>query len=301
MRKRTLGRTGLKVTELGYGAGQLRGTPRIWSGRPVSAQQAETILNAVLDAGINFIDTSNVYGRSEEFIGRFISHRRDEFFLATKCGREIIDKGDHDETPLHATRAVMERTINDSLKRLNTDYVDLLQLHTPTRADLDTYSEMVQVLQEAQQAGKTRFIGASVTLPHLPHYFERDAFDTFQIPYSALERNHEEWLTIIDHSQRGVIIRGGVAQGKAEQIESPGAHIWERAQLDDLLDGMSRMAFMLRFTLTHPAAHTTIVATINPDHLQENLKAAAMGPLPDDVYEEAKRRLTEQGETPIPV
>ena len=70
----TFGRTNLQVTRLGYGAMEIRG-PRIWNGRPVTEQQAETILNAVLDAGINFIDTSNDYGRSEEFIGKYISHR----------------------------------------------------------------------------------------------------------------------------------------------------------------------------------------------------------------------------------
>src|ERR1044071_7551259 len=81
--KRTLGRTGMDVTTLGYGAMELRGAPR---GRDVSEQQAERILNAVLDSGINFIDTSIDYGVAEERIGKYISNRRDEFFLASKCG-----------------------------------------------------------------------------------------------------------------------------------------------------------------------------------------------------------------------
>src|SRR3990172_2855305 len=81
--KRQLGRTGLQVTTLGYGAMELRGAPR---GRDVSDEQAERILNAVLDAGINFIDTSIDYGVSEERIGKYISHRRSEYYLATKCG-----------------------------------------------------------------------------------------------------------------------------------------------------------------------------------------------------------------------
>src|SRR3954470_22528440 len=80
---RTLGRTGMNVTTLGYGAMELRGVPR---GRDVSDEQSERILNAVLDAGINFIDTSIDYGLAEGRIGRFISHRRSEYFLASKCG-----------------------------------------------------------------------------------------------------------------------------------------------------------------------------------------------------------------------
>ena len=81
--KRTLGRTGLQVTMLGYGAMELRGAPRA---RDTTEAQAETILNAVLDAGINYIDTSIDYGVSEERIGRYISHRRSEYYLASKCG-----------------------------------------------------------------------------------------------------------------------------------------------------------------------------------------------------------------------
>src|ERR1700694_5548975 len=81
--KQTLGRTGLQVTQLGYGAMELRGGPR---GRDVSDEQAEQILRAVLDSGINYIDTSIDYGLSEERIGRFIGDRRAQYFLASKCG-----------------------------------------------------------------------------------------------------------------------------------------------------------------------------------------------------------------------
>ena len=81
--KRQLGRTGLEVTALGYGAMELRGAPRA---RDITDGQAETILNKVLDAGINYIDTSIDYGLSEERIGRYISKRRAEYCLASKCG-----------------------------------------------------------------------------------------------------------------------------------------------------------------------------------------------------------------------
>jgi aryl-alcohol dehydrogenase-like predicted oxidoreductase len=84
----SLGRTGLSVTKLGNGAMEVRG-PRIWGGRPIEDADAEQILNAVLDNGITFIDTANDYGRSEEYIGRFLSHRRDEFVLATKWAARL--------------------------------------------------------------------------------------------------------------------------------------------------------------------------------------------------------------------
>ena len=84
--KNMLGNTGLNVTRLSFGAMEIRGVPR---GRDITPKQAETILNAVLDAGINYIDTSIDYGTSEEYIGRFISKRRDEFFIASKCGCKV--------------------------------------------------------------------------------------------------------------------------------------------------------------------------------------------------------------------
>ena len=289
MQTRMLGRTGMTVTTLGYGGGQLRGA-RIWDGRAVSDAQAETILNRVLDAGINFIDTANGYGESEARIGRFISHRRSEYFLATKCGLEVINTGDHDETPRNWTHAHLLKTIDESLVRMKTDYVDLLQLHNPTVEDYDRY-EVGRVLEDARTAGKTRFIGVSTTLPHLPHYLELGVFDTFQIPYSALEREHEAWIIRVAQSGAGTIIRGGVAKGAPVQQQSDGWNQWEAARLDDLLDGMTPMEFILRFTLSHPDAQTTIVATINPDHLVYNLQAAERGALPADVYAEAKRRL----------
>src|SRR5437868_4645523 len=121
MEKRTLGRTGFEATVLGFGAMEIRGN-RIWNGRPVTDEQAERILNAALDAGINLIDTARDYGRSEEYIGRYISNRRDEYFLATKCGCTIKPAGDHDDTPHIWTRENLMSNIEESLSLLKTDH-----------------------------------------------------------------------------------------------------------------------------------------------------------------------------------
>src|SRR5581483_5234798 len=126
-------------------------------------------------------------------------------------------------------------------------------------------------------------------------HIDMGVFDVFQIPYSATDRQHEEVVTRAGEAGAGIVIRGGVARGAVEQGALEAAQRWEQARLDDLLDGMSRQAFMLRFTLSHPQLDTTIVGTLNPDHLRENLAAAQAGPLPADVYEEAKRRLAAAG------
>ncbi|MCZ8515286.1 aldo/keto reductase [Paenibacillus filicis] len=299
MQKTVLGRTGLEVTRLGFGAMEIRG-PRIWSGRPVTDDEADQILNAVLDAGINFIDTAYDYGLSEEYIGRFISRRRSEYILATKCGCTVVNCGDHDETPHVWTRDNLLHNIETSLQRMKTDYIDLLQLHNPTVEQTEE-GNLVEILREIQTSGKVRWIGISSTLPHISKYIESGVFDSFQIPYSALERDHENVISDAARSGAGTIIRGGVGRGE------PGAGlgnkdrwaVWEKARLDELLDeGESRTGFLLRFTLSHPHMASTIVGTKNPEHLAENLRIAVKGSLPADVYEEAKRRLQSVGQGP---
>jgi aryl-alcohol dehydrogenase-like predicted oxidoreductase len=277
---------------------EVRG-PRVWGGRPVTDQQAETILNAVLDAGINFIDTSYDYGRSEEFIGRFLAHRRGEYILATKCGCTLVDKGDPDDTPHVWTKDNLRHNLETSLKRMKTDYVDLWQLHNPTAAEVEA-GGLVETMQEAKRSGKVRHIGISSTHPEIDKFIRRGVFEAFQIPYSALERQHERAITAAAESGAGTIIRGGVARGAPED-QGLGSKdrwaIWEKAKLDELRSpGESRTAFLLRFTLAHPHMHTTIVGTLIPDHLQDNLRAAEAGPLPADVYAEARRRLDAAGQ-----
>lgn len=299
--KRQLGRTGLQVTMLGYGAMELRGAPR---GREVSPEQADRVLNAVLDAGINFIDTSIDYGQSEELIGRFISHRRSEYYLATKCGCLVGATPAPAGQPMpHVfTRENIVAGVNQSLQRMKTDYIDVLQFHAgPSRQTLEE-TGAIETLRDLQREGKIRFIGMSSTLPNLADHIDMGVFDAFQIPYSALQREHEAVITRAAQAGAGIIIRGGAARGYvSEEHRIEGMwDLWQRAELDALLDDMSRMEFILRFTFSHPDLHTNIVGTISLIHLQDNLNALLKGPLPPDVYEEAKRRLAAAGTQPQP-
>lgn len=297
-----LGKTGLSVTRLGFGAMEVRG-PRIWNGRAVSDEQAETILNAVLDAGINFIDTSNDYGRSEEYIGKFISHRRQEYYLATKCGCNVTRRDENtDDTPHVWTSDNLFRGLHQSLERMKTDHIDVMQLHNAPVQEAEA-GNLVAALQEMKRQGRVRFIGVSTALPHLPTYLQWGVFDTFQIPYSALERDHEEWISKARQAGIGTIIRGGAAKGE------PGVGLgrvdrWQKfdeAKLNELLEpGESRTSFILRYTLTHPHVDTTIVGTLHPEHLRQNVAAVLRGPLPADVYAEVKRRMSAVGVTPAP-
>ena len=292
MIKKTLGRTGLEVTQLGYGSMGLRG-PKTWGVRVVSDEDADRFLNSVLDAGINFIDTAPDYGISEERIGRYIGSRRDEYYLATKCGCVPIQHEDHLE-PIHEwKREVLERNIETSLKRLKSDYIDLLQFHG---GDAETLQRegLIETLQNFREQGLIRFIGMSSSLPKLPDLIELGVFDAFQIPYACLAPQHHDLITRAAETGAGIIIRGGVAQGGPDaEIQRPKLNdIWNAAHLDELLtDGMNRAELILRYTLSHPDCHTTIVGTCNDKHLRENLASAEKGPLPVELYDEITSRV----------
>jgi aryl-alcohol dehydrogenase-like predicted oxidoreductase len=282
---------------------ELRDTPR---GPAVAEEQAGRLLNAVLDAGINFIDTSPDYGLSEERIGRHIAHRRGEYFLASKCGCLVgaTPAPAGQPNPHVFTAENVRAGVEQSLRRMNTDYLDLVQFHaSPSPAQLDEAGGLAE-LRKLQHEGKVRFIGMSGTLPNMPAQVEMDAFDAFQVPYSALEREHEAVIERASRGGAGIIIRGGAARGAPSgwarsRPQLPAKDRWEEAKLDSLLDGMSRMEFTLRFTLSNPELDTTIVGTSNPEHLRDNLAAAAKGPLPASVVEEAKRRLASAGSAPV--
>jgi aryl-alcohol dehydrogenase-like predicted oxidoreductase len=183
---------------------------------------------------------------------------------------------------------------------MNTDHVDLVQFHiSPSRETLEDEGS-VEALAALRDEGKVRFLGMSGTLPNLPDHIAMGVFDAFQIPYSAVERDHEQLITDAANAGAGTIIRGGVARG----LSVPDREMPERfrqsiearreryasADVSDLIGDMTPQALLLRFTISHPDMHTTIVGTKNPEHFAANVAAAEQGPLPDDLYQEVKRR-----------
>jgi aryl-alcohol dehydrogenase-like predicted oxidoreductase len=296
MIKKTLGRTGLEVTQVGYGSMGLRG-PKTWGVRAVAEEAADAILNLVLDSGINFIDTSPDYGLCEERIGRFISSRRKEYYLATKCGCFYTQHEDYIEIDHVWKKDVVQGNIETSLKRLRTDYIDLLQFHG---GDAETLQRegLIDLLRDYRDQGVIKFLGVSSKLPHLPGLIELGVFDTFQIPYSCLAREHHDLITRAAETGAGIIIRGGIAHGGPDaEIQRPALNdVWTAAKLDELLTlDMCRAELILRYTLSHPHCHTTIVGTANPDHLAENLAAAGKGPLSADLYRQITTRVAALG------
>jgi aryl-alcohol dehydrogenase-like predicted oxidoreductase len=302
----TLGRTGVSVTRLGFGAMGLAGAGGTRS-RGLSAGQAARLLHAVLDAGIDVIDTSPDYGDSEELIGASLADRRDTYFLASKCGCAVNQPPPQPGQPRpHIyTRENVRAGVEQSLTRMRTDHLDLVQIHMSPARSVVEEADLIAELDALRDQGKLRFIGISATLPNLVDHIEMGVFDTFQIPYSLLEPEHDAWITAAAHAGAGTIVRGGVARGvmatptlDVEGQTEPSRKsltrkwtLWQTARLAELLDGASEAEFMVRATLAHDDLHTTIVGATSIEHLHANVTAASKGPLPVDVYREAKHRI----------
>jgi aryl-alcohol dehydrogenase-like predicted oxidoreductase len=301
LERRPLGTQGPDVTVLGFGAMELRGTPHR-NPRPLDEAIAAEVLHAVLDEGITFIDTSIDYALSEERIGAHIGSRRDEYILASKAGCPLDFQPEatpgrplaHDYSP-----ANIRAGVEQSLRRLRTDRLDLLQLHISPSLEVLRRDQVLESLIALRDEGKILAFGVSSTLPAFDDHLEITEFAAFQVPFSALERELESRIELAGRRGLGIIVRGGVAQaGKREKTTADGRPVtWADTGLDELRDGDTTQGFLLRYAITTPGVTTVIAGTANPDHLRDNAKAARRGALPGDVYAEARRRLDDAGIT----
>ena len=273
MEQRTLGRTGLEVSTLGFGGAEI-------GFEKASLADVERLLGSALDAGLNVIDTAECYADSEELIGQAVAHRRDSFHLFTKCGHASgLPYPDWNPKLLAAS-------IDRSLKRLQTDRVDLVQLHTCSEEMLRA-GEVIAVLQQARDAGKTRFIGYSGDSHAARYAIECGAFDTLQTSVSIADQEPMT-LTLRLALERGVgvIAKRPIANAIWTKADvSPDNYqypYWHRLQTlgYDFLQTGDAASVALRFTLAQPAVSTAIVGTKNPERWAQNAQLLDAGPLP---------------------
>ena len=297
METRSLGRTGMEVSRLGCGLAAI-------------AQETLEDLTAVertlltaLDRGINFFDTAECYLDSEEMVGRVISGRRPEFFLATKCGHS--PDGERGDWTLQGITASIDR----SLGRLRTDYVDLLQLHSCDLATLKR-GDAIEALLRARQAGKTRFIGYSGDNEMAEWAVESGVFDTCQVSFNLVDQwPRFSFLGLARERGVGVIAKRPIANGAWGSPASPTAHLrwgsdygdeyWRRGQSMASLGPIREapedpVALSLGFVFAHPQVDTAILGTRNPDHMRSNIELVEGGlSLGEPVVEELYRRWDE--------
>jgi aryl-alcohol dehydrogenase-like predicted oxidoreductase len=285
MEMRQLGKTDMRVSVLGFGGAEI-GFER------ASADQVARLLGDALDAGLNVIDTAECYLDSEDLIGRAVSSRRGDYHLFTKCGHP--DKpGVGDWRPESLLQSV-ER----SLRRLRTDRVDLVQLHSCSEDELRK-GDVIAALQEARRKGHTRYIGYSGDGSAARFAIECGAFDTLQTSVSVADQEAIDLtLPLAERRQVGVIVKRPIANAAWRHAEKPAntyhQPYWERLQRLDYdflrLGPPHAVSVALRFTLSVPGVHTAIVGTTKPGRWRENAALLDAGPLPDGQFESIRAR-----------
>ncbi len=295
MEKRILGKTGLSVTAMGLGTMDVR---------YLDLQNVSRLLNTALDSGINYIDTSPEYPMAEYFIGKTIAHRRDEYILATKCGDNMTGVG---ETYIFDRKTIISN-MDESLRLMKTDHVDILQLHgvIPEMLDGGCYGEAMEAMRELKKAGKALHLGLTVRNGNdkqygypatfgynsLPRFSKWEDIEMAQVVYGGLTRISENMIQKVHKEDNlGVVVRG-VVKSYLPVYE---AH-YEASRISELFEeGESKNDFLIRYALSHPAVSSLIIGTKNVNHLLEDIKAMKKGKLSDEIYEEAKRRLNFAG------
>ncbi len=285
MEKRQLGKTDMRVSVLGFGGAEI-------GFEGAAAKTVAELLNAALDAGLNVIDTAECYVNSEELIGQAVSGRRKDYYLFTKCG--------HPEgMPKEDWRLVsLLQSIERSLRRLRTDRLDLVQLHSCSEAELRK-GDVIDALEKARASGYTRYIGYSGDGAAARYAVECGRFDTLQTSVSIADQEAID-LTLprTRERQMGVIAKRPIANAAWRWPAKPeNAYYqayWERLrklQYDFIQPGSAdAVATALRFTLSVPGVHTAIVGTTKPGRWRENAALLDAGPLLPEQFEKIRAR-----------
>ncbi|MFO7247145.1 MAG: aldo/keto reductase [Bacillota bacterium] len=298
MKYRRLGRTGLKVSVIGLGTWQFGGE---W-GKTFTQEEVNAILGRAKELGINFIDTAECYGDhlSEALIGQAIRGERDRWVVATKFGHKFHGFRDRTE---HWSAAEVRQQLEESLKALQTDYIDLYQFHSGTDEVFDN-DELWTMLDKEKQAGKIRFLGISLNKKNSMHQVEaatRVGADVIQIVYNRLDRRPEE--DVFPSCQRqdlGVLARVPLASGYLSGKYRPDAVFGERdvrrydeerekklrlveeIRRTEVPEGVDMAQWALAWCLQHPAVTCVIPGVKNVEQVEANAKAAELDLVRDD-------------------
>lgn len=278
MQKRRLGTSDLFVSELGLGCMSLGTEPK----------RAESILKTALDEGINYFDTADLYnyGENEKIIGTTFKQNRDKVIIATKVGNRWNNH--KDGSHWDPSKAYIKEAVKASLKRLNTDYIDLYQLHGGTLND--PIEETIEAFEELKEEGLIRYYGISSIRPNvIREYTAKANIVSVMMQYSMLDRRpEEEALSLLDGHHISVVTRGSLAKGllsdkmlakASPAIQEKGYLDYSFSELTDVLTTlkayfdrpMSEVA--LQYNLAQKAVASVIVGASSVEQLKENARA----------------------------
>jgi len=272
----------MDVTVLGFGGAGIAGE---------SIENIGNVLNSALDAGINVIDTAECYEGGEKSTGNAISKRRDEFFLFTKCGHPRgIGSADWSASSIL-------QSIERSLRRLQTDRIDLIQLHGCSEAVLKK-GEAISALEKARERGWVRYLGYSGDGHPARFAVECDAFDALQTSINIADQEAVSQIAPLTRARNiGLIAKRPLAnfawKTGHKPINSYHHQYYERLRklnFDFLRNDEGSIAIALRFVLSVPGVHTAIVGTTKPERCQENARLLESRPLPQNEYKAIRER-----------
>lgn len=287
METRPFGKTGLRVSVVALGAGQV-------GAGSVTDEEAERLLHGVLDAGVTLIDTARSYGLSEERIGRALARRRDEFVLSSKCGYGIAGVADW-------TGAAVTRGIEEALVKLRTDRIDIMHLHS-CPLDVLQRGDVLRALDDARESGKIRVAAYSGENDALQFAIEGGRFGSLQTSVNICDqRGLSRFLPAARKGGMGVIAKRPLANAFWRHAQRPIGNYceeyWRRAQQMSLSPGaMHWTEFAARFTAYAPGVDTIIVGTSSLKHFAEVLRAVESGPLPAETLEEISSAFAQHGQ-----
>jgi len=282
MEYRTLGNTGLKVSRLGAGLSEI--------GQELSLDEtdlAARVLNTALDNGINLLDTASCYVNSEEFVGATVAHRRDEYVLATKAGHATSAREGRNPD-IDWTYDTVAMSIDRSLERMKTDHIDIVQLHSCTQEVLER-GDVIRALQDARDAGKTRFIGYSGDNEEAMWAVHSGAFDTLQTSFNLVDqRARRELLPAAVEQGMGIMIKRPMGNGTwgadpaYPNATGQWARMLPRAQAMEAIGQVpgaphDRIELAFGFTLSYDSVDVALTGTKNPRHMASNLKLFERG------------------------
>ena len=288
MQPRPFGTTGLRVTPLGFGAMHLN------DGR-VTEAEAGALLNAVLDLGVNLIDTARGYGLSEARIGRHLAHRRGEFVLSTKVGYGIPGFTDW-------TYDCVIAGVDAALDRMRTGHLDIVHLHSCPLPVLER-GEVVRALEACVAAGKVRVAAYAGDNAELDFALRSGCFGSVQTSVSVCDQvNLATRLPALRAKGMGVIAKRPIAGAVWTRASRPedfaeGTY-WDRWQamgLDRLGGDLPPGEVALRFTAHCPGVDASIVGTGKLEHFKRNLEIVEKGPLPGEITEAIRAAFLERG------
>ena len=286
MEKRQFGNTDMQVSVLGFGGAEI-------GFEGATEETVARLLEGALDAGLNVIDTGECYEGSEDLIGKTVGERRSDYYLFTKCGHP---RGIGSED---WSRDSLLESIERSLRRLRTNHLDLIQLHSCSEAVLRK-GEAIEALQTARAKGYSRYIGYSGDGQAARYAVETDVFDSLQTSINIADQEAIDLLLPPAREKgMGVIAKRPIANVAWKESHKPIAayhHVyWERLNklrydfIHDLPMEDS-VAHALRFTLSVAGVHTAIVGTTKPERWEENARMVEQGPLSEAEFASIRDR-----------